>query len=376
MPNLDKSSSGRTFQQFAPKAISWINTVLNLQLDDDCFLSDLLADGTILCRLAVQMYPKIKCHLLQKGPGFTVHRIVFFLEFMKSLNIKPAMMFNISDVIIPHETKEFDNAKIKSALTILRTICACKFLQNILTNCLVERQARKKGWKGPSLKLNPSDSRKKSKKKSDLVEYVPKESFLDKLSAGESMVSTVPENTWQYPEAETPPLLPPVVSHLSVLPSDQRPDSFFNYYDESTAASPALEVIEEKEPRGSVASYYKSDNLPPKTLAAAIPSTSVKKSSFQLLLKSFDFSPDFSLPASPVGDDVAYAGDKESDAIEAREIAIHRFLKNEQAYLDGLEGFIGFLNSIIQRRKAASNRASQSITASSLDLTLYAQVCQ
>jgi hypothetical protein len=80
-PNLEESSSGRTFQQYSPKAFAWIGAVLNLNLPEDCFLPHILADGVILCRLAVQMYPKISCHLLQKGPEFSGMVSAYFNPF-------------------------------------------------------------------------------------------------------------------------------------------------------------------------------------------------------------------------------------------------------------------------------------------------------
>ncbi|KAL3894707.1 MAG: hypothetical protein SGCHY_005120 [Lobulomycetales sp.] len=274
VPNLEKSSSGRTFQQYSPKVSAWMSAVLNLNIPEDTYLPHLLADGMIFCRLAVQMYPKISCHLLQKGPEFAVHRVVFFLELCKSLNIKSSLLFNINDLIIPSDTKDWENRKIKSALTLLRTICS------------FERQGRKKGWKGPTLKLaqlkgsNSEPRRKKGAKKNDLIPYEPSESFLTAASSTkqkdsnvvpQESKSTKPSITYPDMQKELPPVVIPSITAEEVsLPAvnaladlDSAPrDSFLNLYAPSNP--PVVNVLADSDsaPRDSFLNLYAPSNPP------------------------------------------------------------------------------------------------------------------
>ncbi|KAJ3218206.1 hypothetical protein HK099_005165 [Clydaea vesicula] len=152
------SSSFQTFEQYAPKVINWISDVLAIPIPLKTFLPSLLASGDILCKLAVTLYPKIECHLLNKGPEYAIHKIIFFLELCKSLGIKPSLLFSVADLILEDDndiSEENVSKKIKSALTVLRTICA------------FERQARKKGWKGTPLRIGSSSSNNDPSEKSE-----------------------------------------------------------------------------------------------------------------------------------------------------------------------------------------------------------------
>jgi hypothetical protein len=218
------------------------------------------------------------------------------------------------------------------------------------------------------------------------VEYIPKESFLDKRSAAEAP-PTPPESSWKYPEA---PRSTSPVSALEALPpslysvaTDQRPYSLFNFYNEE--ASNRVSVAQDAQPRDSIFSYYrpdagaapgsKEDSLPAKLSRKT---TSDKRKSLLSEMSFFDepvqFLPDFSMDSyasPPIQEEVEDMADH--GAVEMRETAILTFLKSEVLFLENIDGILYFLESIIKRRKVAGNRASQSLAASSLDITRYTQ---
>ncbi|KAJ1548167.1 hypothetical protein HK405_004070, partial [Cladochytrium tenue] len=131
------------YDEYATRVVDWIAAVLVLNLPAGTDLVSLVRSGDVLCQLAVAMYPKVACQLLTKGPEFTVHKVIFFLELCKTVGIKSAMLFSVSDILLGGAE---DDPMRKSALTVLRTICA------------LERQARRKGWKGPAMMLKPEGS--------------------------------------------------------------------------------------------------------------------------------------------------------------------------------------------------------------------------
>jgi hypothetical protein len=102
----------------------------------------ILRSGDILCRLLVTLYPDLTCVLLQRGPEFGFHKLVFFLEFCKSLHIKRSLLFQVTDIL----KKPEDDINRKSALIVVRAIIA------------VEKHARKNGWEGPAIELKSTGS--------------------------------------------------------------------------------------------------------------------------------------------------------------------------------------------------------------------------
>ncbi|KAJ3217172.1 hypothetical protein HDU67_008392 [Dinochytrium kinnereticum] len=139
---------GRTpaqmYLEYSSRVVEWMNQVIpHVTMNPSSDLVQLLRSGDLLCELAVAIYPRVQCQLLQKGPEFTVHKIIFFLELCKTIGIKPSMLFSMQDLLLGGV--EHDPVR-KSALTVLRTVCA------------LERQARRRGWNGPAMVLKPEGS--------------------------------------------------------------------------------------------------------------------------------------------------------------------------------------------------------------------------
>ncbi|KAJ3087627.1 hypothetical protein HDU96_004420, partial [Phlyctochytrium bullatum] len=139
---------GRTpaqmYHEYSPRVVDWMSQVIpHIPLNPTSDLVQLLRSGDLLCELAVAIYPRVQCQLLSKGPEFTVHKIIFFLELCKTVGIKPSMLFSVQDLLLGG--LEHDPVR-KSALTVLRTVCA------------LERQARRRGWNGPAMVLKPEGS--------------------------------------------------------------------------------------------------------------------------------------------------------------------------------------------------------------------------
>ncbi|RKO88152.1 hypothetical protein BDK51DRAFT_27165, partial [Blyttiomyces helicus] len=124
------------YAEYSPRVVGWISAVLDRLYPPKTELIDILITGTVLCELSVKLFPRFDCQLLNKGPAFTVHKVIFFLELCKTVGIKPEMLFAVSDLLAGGIE---DDPSRRSALTVLRTVCA------------FERQARRRGWEGPSI---------------------------------------------------------------------------------------------------------------------------------------------------------------------------------------------------------------------------------
>ncbi|KAH9262168.1 hypothetical protein BASA82_000771 [Batrachochytrium salamandrivorans] len=125
------------YLEYSPKVIGWIGSILDMNIDPNKDLMSILRNGDVFCRLACALYPRVECQLLEMGPRFAIHKIVFFLELCKSLHIKRALLFTVANLLVlPTQDKGR-----KSALIVLRTILA------------LEKHARKSGWSGPALSL-------------------------------------------------------------------------------------------------------------------------------------------------------------------------------------------------------------------------------
>ncbi|KAJ3119479.1 hypothetical protein HK098_005404 [Nowakowskiella sp. JEL0407] len=146
-------SPGQMYLDYKPKVISWLGEVLDQDIPATSDLLVILRSGDVLCQLCIAMYPNIQCALLSKGPEFTIHKIIFFLELCKTVGLKPQMLFSVSDLLLGPE----DDPMGKSALTVLRCIC------------FLERQARKKGWDGPVMVLKEKNGTGEKKRRSKRV---------------------------------------------------------------------------------------------------------------------------------------------------------------------------------------------------------------
>ncbi|KAJ8329483.1 hypothetical protein QVD99_005572 [Batrachochytrium dendrobatidis] len=125
------------YREYSPKVVEWVCNVLDMSIDFSTDLISILRSGDIFCRLACALYPRVECQLLAMGPRFAIHKIIFFLELCKSLHIKRALLFTVSNLLVfPEQDREK-----KAALIVLRTILA------------LEKHARNSGWDGPVLSL-------------------------------------------------------------------------------------------------------------------------------------------------------------------------------------------------------------------------------
>ncbi|KAI8903162.1 hypothetical protein EDD86DRAFT_215474 [Gorgonomyces haynaldii] len=125
------------YKEYSPKVILWMGAVLGMDLDPRADFVSIMRSGDLLCRLAVALYKKVTCHLLDKGPEYGIHKVIFFLEFCKSLHIKRSLLFTVSDLLAWPENDQHK----KSGLIVLRTVLT------------LEKHARKSGWQGPMLNL-------------------------------------------------------------------------------------------------------------------------------------------------------------------------------------------------------------------------------
>ncbi|KAI8851681.1 hypothetical protein BC829DRAFT_112061 [Chytridium lagenaria] len=76
---------GRTpaqmYLEYSSRVVEWMTQVIPyIAINPQVDLVQLLRSGDLLCELAVAIYPRVQCQLLQKGPEFTIHKIIFFLE--------------------------------------------------------------------------------------------------------------------------------------------------------------------------------------------------------------------------------------------------------------------------------------------------------
>ncbi|KAJ3264226.1 hypothetical protein HDU77_009065 [Chytriomyces hyalinus] len=148
---LPGRSPAQMYNDYSPRVVEWVNMVLSFPKSNAASsgasptwnstttdLVTLLRPADPLCHLACQMFPHVQCKLLNKGPEFTIHKAVFFLELCKTVGVKPGMLFSLSDLFLGGSE---DDPTRKCGLTVLRTVCA------------LERQARRRGWEGPVMVL-------------------------------------------------------------------------------------------------------------------------------------------------------------------------------------------------------------------------------
>ncbi|KAJ3155548.1 hypothetical protein HDU89_006514 [Geranomyces variabilis] len=142
--NPDRSAAH--YAQLSPRVEDWIRATLQLPHHNQQPQPDLmthLQSGDILCRLACELYPRTQCQLLSKGPEFTVHKVIFFLELCKTVGVKNKNIFAVADLL--GSDVRVDPGR-RGPLKVVRTLHA------------LERQARRQGWEGPKLetKIEPT----------------------------------------------------------------------------------------------------------------------------------------------------------------------------------------------------------------------------
>ena len=101
---------------------------------------EILENGILLCQIIVKLFPATDCLLLEKGPEFAIHRIIFFLEFCRCLGISNTVCFKLSD-LIPSLIQD----ESSSGFLLLKTI-----------SVLEKKAAAISNWHGPFLELDSS----------------------------------------------------------------------------------------------------------------------------------------------------------------------------------------------------------------------------
>ncbi|TPX71482.1 hypothetical protein SpCBS45565_g01164 [Spizellomyces sp. 'palustris'] len=149
---LGQKTPAQIYEEYGPRIVEWLRSTLSLPADAPGDIMTLLQTGDVLCLLACKLYPRTQCQLLTKGPEFTVHKIIFFLELAKTVGVKPKYLFSVADILMGVDGDPTGRA----GLTVLRTVCA------------LERQARRQGWDGPVIVLKEEDEegRRRSKRAS------------------------------------------------------------------------------------------------------------------------------------------------------------------------------------------------------------------
>ncbi|KAI8920297.1 hypothetical protein DFJ77DRAFT_452108 [Powellomyces hirtus] len=222
--------SAAQYAEQAPRVLTWIRQALNILPTSDNSkqpqdLITFLRSGDILCQLACTLYPRTQCALLAKGPEFTVHKVIFFLELCKTVGVKNKHIFAVADLLTVETDNNYENnsdiAK-KPALRIIKTIAA------------LEKQARRQGWAGPALVIKSEtdhhhhsrDMRHKSVE-SLAFRHKSYESLASRPKSGESLYSMY---TYSRPDS-LPPLPSPIpavntsMEHLRFNRQQQQPVS-------------------------------------------------------------------------------------------------------------------------------------------------------
>lgn len=135
--SASSSKSGSTFiyQKVSQNFIKWLNEVLDAKYQNSANVIDILKTGNILCQLVLMLFPSTDCQLLNKGVKFSIHKIIFFLEFCRCTGINDA--FSLSD-LVPSLIQD----ELSSGIAVLRTISS------------LESKAKSAGkWNGPFFEL-------------------------------------------------------------------------------------------------------------------------------------------------------------------------------------------------------------------------------
>ena len=125
------------YQEFSHQVLNWIGQVLKIRFRPDQDFLTVMRSGDILCRLTTELYQNVDCSLADKPLHFGLHKTIFFLELCKSLHIKRALLFKISDLFVWPE----NDLNKKHALIVLRSVVA------------LEKHARNSGWEGPRIEF-------------------------------------------------------------------------------------------------------------------------------------------------------------------------------------------------------------------------------
>ncbi|KAJ3271482.1 hypothetical protein HDV01_006612 [Terramyces sp. JEL0728] len=309
------------YLEYAPKVLAWISNVLHITFKPNEDLLFILRSGDILCRLACTLYQKVECHLLDKSLEYGIHKIIFFLELCKSLHIKRALLFKVSDLLVwpdadPHK---------KSALIVLRTVIA------------LEKHARKSGWQGPGIDLKAKVSldlgvsSRESVLKVASQEFQPRQgspsvSINSVDSKNGANVSRKPSNLTVNKPAFSLPEIPEVSAQLDLSPAAQAHD----YSDISSEE-------DFQEDNNSVTDTEVSHLMN----AASIADKKITK-------------PD-SNEFAEIQDPQKVLQDAIRLRIKHRTDAIQNFIHEEETYVGNLSNVSDYLNTLIKQRRRLSN---------------------
>ncbi|KAJ3311019.1 hypothetical protein HDV04_004439 [Boothiomyces sp. JEL0838] len=314
------------YMEYAPKVLAWISNVLHISFKPNEDLLFILRSGDILCRLACTLYQRVECHLLDKSLEYGIHKIIFFLELCKSLHIKRALLFKVSDLLVwpdadPHK---------KSALIVLRTVIA------------LEKHARKSGWQGPTIDLKAKVSldlgvsSRESVLKVASQEFQPRQgspsaSINSTESKNGANVSRTPSNlainkpTFSLPEI--PEVSAQISAHMDLSPAAQAHD----YSDISS------DEEFEQEDKESVADTEISHLMNAASIAdkktVPVPSKEVEE----------------------MQDPQKVLQDAIRQRIKHRTQAIEDFIGEEETYVGNLSNVADYLNTLIKQRRRLSN---------------------
>lgn len=130
------NSTAIMYQKSCIKFIQWINKILHSKYQPSANIVEILKNGNILCQIVVKLFPSTECQLLEKGLEYSIHKIIFFLEFCRCIGITG--VFKVVD-LVPSLIKDESN----SGIMIFRTISN------------LENKAQNIGnWKGPFLEFD------------------------------------------------------------------------------------------------------------------------------------------------------------------------------------------------------------------------------
>ena len=128
------------YQKSSVKFIEWINKIIYTKFQTLGNPIEILKNGNILCQIIIKLFPATDCLLLEKGKEYSIHKIIFFLEFCRCLGIMG--VFKVLD-LIPSLIKDESVA----GTAVLKTIYNLENRSRTVSN-----------WKGPFLELNFSNS--------------------------------------------------------------------------------------------------------------------------------------------------------------------------------------------------------------------------
>ncbi|KAJ1554917.1 hypothetical protein HK096_000129 [Nowakowskiella sp. JEL0078] len=317
-----------------------LGEVLSLEIPQTSDLLSLLRSGDMLCELCVCMYPNIQCQLLNKGPEFTIHKIIFFLELCKTVGLKPNMLFTVADLLLGPEDDQIG----KGALTVLRTIC------------FLERQARKKGWEGPIMYLK---GEKKEKRRSKNLNSAD-------LSSMGSFTTSLPNPIENYTSKELPIIEEPTfnISNLGLergasVHSNGSASTIINAPSTPVHPNHAGPTFDPKTGRVSSPSGFETNLSPADVASRASLASTVKISSLDRPQQNNDHEPKATFSSTFVASEISnsFAGDNTgvSDNISTKLEVLQKQDNRQLRPISGLGGF-EFTEKILGRKEVEEEK--------------------